>query len=175
MPSDDIHAILIDFFNYQWKFRDFLTEDDMRCRLYSFLWERMRDDNKSIHSEIRWYGNDIPDGNKNLKYRSDIVILDNEDLIDVDSLNFKLPSKGFSFGKYYYVIELKLRRLNNTDSDNSYDEIIQQDINKLEEVKSRTERIDNYDRKYCEIVFDKKRARKAIIINNNFEWIDWEQ
>ena len=91
-----------------------LTEEDMRLQLGAMLLKhfntlkKTQDDNFSIslHSEVRWYGNG------QLKYRTDLVI------IDVSTLNvsrfgkFPLSSKGYAFDIPKAIIELKFRRPN---------------------------------------------------------------
>jgi len=89
-----IDLAITNFYKHKWKKTDFLTEDDIRCRLFCFLQLTFKEDkNISIHSEIRWYGKE----SKKLTYRSDIVILDNKSL----SINnkFQTSSKGYDFTK----------------------------------------------------------------------------
>ena len=162
------------FYSRNWKEQDFLTEDDVRCRLFYFLKvELANDKNASIHSEIRWYGNT---GEK-LKYRSDIVIIDSRDLT-TDSNIFKLPSKGYGFNKYYSIIEIKLRRPNDKNSNLKFNDIIRDDINKLIEIKQKTVENEVEDeKKYFVIAFDKREKKKLLLSvddTNQYEDINWQ-
>ncbi len=113
----------------------FLTEEDVRCYLYfqmfirlENLLERSSDGflTSAIHSEVRWYGKD---GDKNK--RSDIVVLDVEDLRISDNIDFRLPSKGYGFNNFFGVIEIKLRRGNSRKKDVNWLSEIQKDIDTL--------------------------------------------
>lgn len=145
----------------------FLTEEDLRCFLYSILMKKKilyclgktSDGSFSIpiHGEIRWYGNNYED----LKYRSDIVVIDTSDLQTQDNRFFNVNSKGFSFNNYYAVIELKLRRVNG-DSDNSFlngnsrrKNGINSDLQKIEEIRSAVNE-SNCKTRFYSINFDKK-------------------
>lgn len=173
MPTiqDKIDQKIKDFYNHPWSNKDFLTEDDVRCRLFLFLDEVLRNEtNCSIHSEIRWYGHDPV---KKLRYRSDLVIIDNTDLRVTDDL-FTLPSKGYGFNLYYAIIEIKLRRKNDSDSDESFRKSIEADVCKLKEIKEKTTEENN--NKYFIIAFDRKRNKKCLIDaikNNQLNLEDW--
>jgi len=131
----------------------FLTEEDVRAYLYHLLLADFNDlkqteDGKQsipIHCEVRWYGQ-----SRNLKYRSDIVIIDISTL-RVSDENFKLPSKGYGFNKPLVIIEIKLRRKIG-DSDNVFLTKIRLDCDKLTELRSE---IDGDFESYL-IIFDKK-------------------
>lgn len=112
----------------------FLTEEDVRSHLFSYLLEkchdveRTRDNDHSIalHSEVRWYGDGA------LKYRSDIVILD---VATLEVLHHdQLPSKGYGFNSPKAIIELKLRRANGP-SDSVFKQALLSDIRKLQELE----------------------------------------
>lgn len=176
--QEDIRRVMTSFFDYPWKSKDFLTEDDLRCRLYQKLQMIVRGRrDASVHSEVRWYG-DRGIENGKLKYRSDIVIICNSDLRDVELSGFKLPSKGYGFNKYYCIIEIKLRRTNDKNTDNAYDDIVNKDVRKLNEIKERASGDGINSKSYYAIVFDKRRKRKKLVANSeNNEWnsnTEWE-
>ena len=113
----------------------FLTEDDVRVHLCGKLLchfdseEQTRDGDRSIslHTEVRWYGEE------QLHLRSDIVLVDVHDL---DVLRFsKLPSKGYGFNCPKVIIEIKFRRPNGK-SDNQWSAEILGDITKLESLRT---------------------------------------
>lgn len=176
--QNKIKLALETFFNAHWDEQDFLTEDDVRCRLFYFLHaELYNDKTASIHSEVRWYGNT---GGNMLKYRSDIVIIDKQDLVTTDHL-FELPSKGYGFNKYYSIIEIKLRRSNCKSTKSKHNEIIQKDIEKLLEIKNKTIEYEiEGEKEYFVIAFDKKEKEKLLLnINesdqyNNIAWQKWD-
>lgn len=170
-----IQFILKNFLNKNWISKDFLTEDDVRCRLFECFKKALKKyQNISIHSEIRWYGDKRDYREEKMTYRSDIVILDSNDLnANEQNSNFKMPSKGYSFNKYYAIIEIKLRRLNNKDSDKKYNEIVKEDIKKLRKIKEKTNGGGVMNKKYFVLVFDKKRNRKSLIDIDNFQNIVW--
>lgn len=144
----------------------FLTEDDLRCNLFSELLkedvlssvQRTQDQSCSIpiHSEVRWYG-----ANGKLKIRSDLVILDVAQLKTSNNVLFRLPSKGYGFGGSMVVIEIKLRRPNGK-SDNEFIKLIQKDIQKMKVLKRSV----NSQALFHLIIFDKK---KCIDITNLHE------
>ena len=174
--QNSIQSTLKTFYDANWKFEDFLTEDDVRCRLFESLHKSLKDyQDVSVHSEIRWYGE-----NHKLKYRSDIVIIDNNGLrtchSDVASQNeiFLIDSKGYCFKEYYTIIEIKLRRPNNKNSDLMYEETyIKKDISKLREIKETIGGLE-MNKKYFVLVFDKKNRRKSLIDIDNSQNIDWD-
>ena len=163
------------FFNKNWTKKDFLTEDDLRCHLFTALSENLKKfQNVSVHAEIRWYGDAMPDGEKKLYYRSDIVIIDSNDLQINNSL-FELPSKGYGFNRYYSIIEIKLRRPNNKNSDTKYNEIVQEDIDKLKKIRDKTTGGGVRNKSYFLIVFDKKRNKKIFKnVNEGDSTINWQ-
>lgn len=145
----------------------FLTEEDLRCNLYSELLkenvlsrvERTQDNSNSIpvHSEVRWYGE-----NKKMKKRSDLVILDVSKLITIDNGFTQLPSKGYGFSGSMAVIETKLRRVNGP-SDNAWKKDLLKDINKIRELQTLVD----LEALYYLIIFDKKRDIGADIPNTD--------
>lgn len=170
-----IQSTLRDFYNANWTFKDFLTEDDVRCRLFESLYNSLKSNkNISVHSEIRWYGNNRNSGENELQYRSDIVIVDHDDLEVNNNDVFRLPSKGYGFNKYFAIIEIKLRRPNNGDSDQKYEEVVKKDVRKLKEIKEKTIGTHTTDKDYFVVVFDKKRGRKLLINIDNFQNIIWD-
>ncbi len=174
-----IQSALKIFFNSKWHPKDFLTEDDVRCRLFCLLQDKLKEtDGISVHSEVRWYGDRMSLNENKLKYRSDIVIIPHNDLIISEDNIFKLPSKGYVFNKYHAIIEIKLRRPNNRNSDKKYDEIIKSDLKKLIEIRNKTTGGGVTDKKYFVLVFDKKRNRKLLMDIDagceSIEWITWE-
>jgi len=157
-----ITTTLQTFFSHNWTSKDFLTEDDLRCHLFNMLHQSLVAYQRvSVHAEVRWYGEINTQNNTQLRYRSDIVIIDHEDLRERDFPPKLLPSKGYGFDNYYAIIEIKLRRLNDKNSDDSYMRIIQSEIEKLKEIRRRTTRYNDL-KKFFVIVFDKKRQRKLL-------------
>jgi len=105
-----------------WPSKDFLTEDDVRCHLFRMLQDALikgKNNNLSLHAEVRWYGESNNNEKLRLKYRSDIVILDSRSL-KTEGSSLKLPSKGYAFNKYYGIIEIKLRRINDKSSEKNF-------------------------------------------------------
>ena len=90
--------------------------------------------------------------------KSDIVILDSKDLRTTNSEGLKLPSKGYSFNKFYALIELKLRR-NARKSDQRILKDIQNDIQKIETVKREV--LDDF-LAYI-VIFDKKNNIENLV------------
>ncbi len=163
------------FFNYSWSTKDFLTEDDIRCRLFSWL-KRMSslENNISVHSEVRWYGYE----DKKMKYRSDIVIIDHNDILIEENDLFKLPSKGYGFDKYYTIVEIKLFRKNHKYSNKRLDNIVKKDIDKLSEIQQKTYRgsLESNSKSFYFIAFDVKNKKKLLIDNiesSELSWQDW--
>lgn len=154
----------------------FLTEDDVRCYLYNLLQyystpeltankresERHNLDNGviekntysiPIHCEVRWYGS-----SGNLRYRSDIVLVQVNNLITNEG-EFKLPSKGYGFNKFYALIELKLRRITK-ERDEDFQNRIDSDREKIREIRSEMNELEGdlkFDFLSYLLVFDKKR------------------
>lgn len=148
-----MEKLLKNFCNKKWKSTDLLTEDDIRCKLFYYLElnkKKINIWNYSLHSEVRWYWNNT---NKKLKYRSDLVYINNNWLVDN---NIILPSKGYKFDKYKILMEIKFRRTN-WESDNVFLSKIKEDLDKISEIKDRTT-LDSSDnnKEYYLIVFDKK-------------------
>jgi len=151
--DETIRSLIANFTKYPDKY---LTESDVRCFLFNKLmlnneFSELRDTSDgskstSVHTEVRWYGK----FNK-LKWRSDVVIL-NVSTLKVKDGFFKLPSKGFGFNKPQAIIEIKLRRING-DSDNAFIKKIQEDIDKLNEIKEQVEG----EYPCFLIIFDKKK------------------
>ncbi len=158
-----------EFYSSKWRMDDFLTEDDIRCRLYTKLESALNGNrNVNVHAEVRWYGR-----NNDLKYRSDLVVLDHRNL-NVNPV--RLPSKGYSFNKYYCIIEIKLRRLNNKESNTKYDRIIAGDLEKLSRISQETGGEYDDNKSFILIAFDKKRSKKLLSINRfgtPVEWQNW--
>lgn len=140
--------------------RDYLTEDDLRCHLFCELNNVLITfNNVSVHAEIRWYGDERRPGTKKLKYRSDLVVIDRNTLDDHDTENITMPSKGYGFHDYFAIIELKLRRPNNKESDFGYYRTkIHTDINKLKKIRSVTSNTNSPV--YWMIFIDKKKGEK---------------
>lgn len=157
----------------------FLTEEDLRFHLCNQLLqhfgteERTEDGSTSIslHTEIRWYkkqstqsgnpsqnnNNDLSDNDEEKKNtRSDIV------LIDVSTLKVltpdgpeKLPSKSYGFNVPKAIIELKLRRINDSSNANLIRKI-NADILKLRKLKQYFDYEGFGDISYWLVVLDKK-------------------
>ena len=179
MIKDAIQSAIQQFFNKDWCQKDFLTEDDLRCHLFILLKEElMRFQNVSVHAEIRWYGDAMNRGENKLRYRSDIVIIDSNDL-QIDESLFRLPSKGYGFNRYYSVIEIKLRRPNDKNSDIKYDLILSKDVGKLKKIRDKTTGGGINNKSYFLIAFDKKKKRKILKEvtgeNNTINWQVWNR
>lgn len=145
----------------------FLTEEDVRSWLFrELLTQGVPEHSKSfdgfdtspIHNEVRWYGlrsrHRGGDGNEGLEVddlnlRSDMVILDTDDLV-VRHGDVGVNSKGFGFNSFYWVIELKLRR-NKMESDRRFRARIEDDVSRLAEVVSRVNR-HNKHHEYAQFV-----------------------
>lgn len=136
----------------------FLTEDDVRCFLYHQLYirfgqvlDKSRDGvlTTAVHSEVRWYGKSN-DQNK----RSDIVVLDVNDIRVIGSDDFRLPTKGYGFNNFYSVIEIKLRRTNSGKRDQDWLREIQKDLDTLSFL--RTGVTNRYDPLLISINLDKR-------------------
>jgi hypothetical protein len=154
---------------------NFLTEDDLRCHLFAELKTALAEyDNLSLHAEVRWYGSRNPEGEKQLLYRSDIVVIDKKTLDNPVGENiFNIPSKGYAFDSYFAIIELKLRRPNNRDSNAKYQQVIEDDINKLIRIKDRTS--PSHNPIFMSVVFDKKQQTKRVLkvgANNTEKLLD---
>jgi len=157
--QEKIRKTINNFYNKNWPSKEFLTEDDVRCRLFQCLSNALDGvANISIHSEVRWYGNDPF---WKLKYRSDLVIIDNNNL-SVDGNIFELPSKGYGFDNYYAIIEIKFRRINDRQSDRNFVESIKADMNKLKEIKLKT---NSSEKDFYVLVFDRKRNKRFLTEN----------
>lgn len=134
----------------------FLTEEDLRIHLCNSLYqyisavETTEDGDISIplHTEVRWYGSG------DLKYRSDVVLVD---VSNLRVLNYEqLPSKGYGFNIPKAIIELKFRRPNGKP-DHSFLRSIQYDIRKLAQLKKIFINAQGqHQTNYWLIVFDKK-------------------
>lgn len=164
-----IQQTINNFYSENWNATDFLTEDDIRCRLFERLNTALGNSQSvSVHSEVRWYGR-----NQNLKYRSDLVVLDKTTL---NTGPLKLPSKGYAFNSYFSIIEIKLRRPNNKDSDLKYERILVDDLNKLERIAEETVDVDGPTKSFFLVAFDKKKNRKLLVTEiggNNLRWANW--
>lgn len=161
-----IQSLINDFSNYPNKY---LTEDDVRIHLCHLL---MRDFEKiettadnsysiSLHTEIRWWGD------KYLKYRSDIVLLDVSDMQVTKKKILELkehPQKGYAADKIKGVIEIKLRR-NYGVSDNKFLELIQKDCEKLKEIKKMLSGDGNQNTFYGLIALDKRQNMQSKLSN----------
>lgn len=168
-----IARVILQFFLHPWTSKDFLTEDDVRCRLFLELKNALdANENISVHSEVRWYGKDPV---KKLKYRSDLVVIDNANLTVEGDM---LPSKGYVFDGYHSIIEIKLRRINNKQSDKAYEDVVEEDAEKLREIRANTNRGNYGSISYYVLTFDKKSKRKSLIgdvdFSKNVEWQQWD-
>ncbi len=167
-----IDRLIKDFSQYPNKY---LTEDDVRVHLCHFLMddfgkiEPTKDDDCSIslHTEVRWWGD------RYLKYRSDIVLIDVSDTEVTQAKILKLPNhpqKGFAFNKVKGVIEIKLRRIQG-DSDNAFFKKIEKDCEKLKEIKEMPSSGDgNQNTFYSLVALDKKQdmgEKLSNLLNDN--------
>lgn len=173
--QDIIRSAIQQFFNKNWTKKDFLTEDDVRCNLFTLLKEKLISfQDISVHAEIRWYGDARDQGEDELRYRSDIVIIDSNDL-QIDDSFLHLPSKGYGFNRYYSIIEIKLRRPNDKNSDIKYNRFIEKDMNKLKTIRDKTAGGGINNASYFFIAFDKKGNKKIFKeINENNNSINWQ-
>jgi hypothetical protein len=135
-----INRLIVDFERVPNKY---LTEDDVRMHLCTFLLEffgeesRTEDDDVSIplHCEVRWYGPE------EIGSRTDIVVFDVAGFSVVgDSRKSSFypgrsPRKGYASSTPVAAIELKLRR-NNGRSEKAFKESVFEDCKKLDRVKS---------------------------------------
>jgi hypothetical protein len=135
----------------------FLTEEDLRSHLFAellkngFSQTKPTSDNShsiDLHSEVRWYGN----GDKKMKCRSDIVVIDVSKLKVRGSRSYTLPSKGYEFHGFFTVIETKLRRING-ESDAALLERIGEDIKKVRAISRKVSPV--FDGQI--VIFDKKK------------------
>lgn len=139
---------------------DLLTEDDLRCHLFCWLKNSLKDVTQAtIHSEVRWYG-EHKIGMEKLKLRADLVIIDIKSLINKigEISSMRLNSKGYAFEDYYAIIELKLRRPNDSNSDTKFGKMIKSDIEKVKLIKSITS--NKHTPIAIVISFDKRRSKK---------------
>ncbi len=173
-----IRSSVFDFFNSNWSYKDFLTEEDIRCNLFLYL-KIALDINKrfSVHSEVRWYAKDETAEEIILKFRSDLVILDSTTLNVENIDNIRLPSKGYAFNEYVAIIEIKLRRSNSSVSDRKFETMIQKDVDKSIKIHERMQQYSSDNIKdYYILVFDKLRKQKKIINvydERRSDWVDW--
>lgn len=139
----------------------FLTEEDLRCRLFLRLENSKENLDISINSEIRWFWK-----NRILKYRSDIVIIPFS-AIDENLQKWSIfMEKWFTFNHYLWIIELKLRRKNIKKSNNIFLGEIRNDCKKLMEIKWETTNLYNsQDKLYSVFILDKK-ANLVTEMNN---------
>ncbi len=144
----------------------FLTEEDIRCNLFSELLKEevlssltgTQDNSFSIpiHSEVRWYGSD-----KSLRTRSDIVLFNVSQLITNYNNSIRLSSKGYAFGDPWTVIEIKLRRVNGP-SNSKWNNSLSKDIRRMKDLQSLVEP----RALYYFIIFDKKNNLGTDIPND---------
>mgnify|MGYP001595643205 FL=1 len=150
----------------------YLTEDDVRMHLCSFLMddfgmeERTEDDDFSIplHSEVRWWG---PNQRKD---RTDIVIFDVSCLSVTRSVVGGLysfgyiPKKGYASSTPLAAIELKLRRSDGVGNAD-FRRQIKADIDKLQELKGMLS--SNYSQNLvCRVIaLDKKEQINSLSID----------
>jgi len=145
----------------------FLTESDIKSHLFAKLLRikhasklaKTEDGEHSIplHSEIRWLGR-----NGNLRFYSDIVLIDASKLRTKDTEDFPLASKAYGVGRFSFVVEIKLRRRKGAD-DNAFLKSIEDDIDKFRVINNEVSR----DFTGYLIVFDKLRNVRDKILQLN--------
>lgn len=156
----------------------YLTEDDVRIHLCSFLMddfgmvEQTEDDDFSIplHSEVRWWG---PDKRKD---RTDIVIFDVSRLSVTKSVVGDLyffgdiPRKGYASNTPLAAIELKLRRSDGAGNAD-FRKQIKKDIDKLKKLKDMLSR--NYSQNLiCRVIaLDKKEQINSLSIDPSKDYL----
>jgi hypothetical protein len=164
--TEIIKASLVDFLK-EADPRENLTEDDLRCNLFSKLKHDLRNHERaSVHAEVRWYGDERETGAKKLLYRSDIVIIDNKTLDNPETEQFNIGSKGYGFHDYYAAIELKLRRPNNRDRDAIYYGKIESDIKKLKQIGYKTSR-ENHPLFWVMLMDKRRGTKRAWIVSSD--------
>ncbi|MDD5226606.1 MAG: hypothetical protein PHV97_05435 [Candidatus Omnitrophica bacterium] len=168
--NDDALKTVLKFVQDRYKHYpdQFLTEEDIRSFIVA---ELLKQENLSaiqptcdgswsipIHSEIRWYG-----ARHNLRYRSDIALIDPTDLSTKDGA-LSLPSKGYGYNNFWAVIEIKLRRTNGC-SDNQFLKLIQKEIEKAVRVRDEAKQFNSHRATYHLLFFDKKADISNSLIN----------
>lgn len=151
-----MHLLIEEFLWNIQQTEQILTEDDVRCQLFHFLMQnkdrRWEDFNwYELHSEIRWYGNKRW-AQRPLRYRSDLVFINQKELCEFRTWSI-LPSKGYAFNTYKWIIEIKLRRTNG-ETDNEFVRKITDDIARIKDIWDKTEWQNAF---YCMFIFDKKK------------------
>jgi hypothetical protein len=91
------------------------------------------DSSSPVHSEVRWYGR-----NNNLRFRSDLVVVNPQNLVVREAEGLVMPTKGFGFNEYWAIIEIKLRRSDDC-SDDSLKKYIRSDVSKLRRIRQEAE------------------------------------
>lgn len=122
-----------------------LTESDLKCLLFCKLLTidglsvpmETKDTNISsiaIHSELSWF-----DKNHKLTIKPDISIINPRRLsiLKENEYSFKLPSKGYSFGGYAIVLELKFVKTKNGITNYIFYRSIKKDFEKIERLKQK--------------------------------------
>ena len=131
---------------YQSGEKDFLSEDDFKCTLFSLFDKNIENmnlsDKFSVHTEVSYYG-----GGDNLKYRPDLSIFKKK-LLKTNSASFdwSIPEKGVASiieikfikknrTKIYEEIEKDLKKLSKLSKNNKNAERILQGISYFKNVK----------------------------------------
>lgn len=124
-----------------------LTEDDLKCLVYSKLMkitelsQRIRTQDQqiyanSIHTEVPWY-----DKNNNLTIKPDITIFEPENLSILHRLwsNYRLPSKQFEFFGDAIIFELKFIRDKKGITPRTFNDLIMKDYMKIQRLFEKFE------------------------------------
>ncbi len=140
-----------------------LTEDDLKCQLYSRLlrnpnFSLPRETNEcnvlanSIHTEVSWF-----DDNGKLKIKPDITILEPSSLSIFRALDgLPLPSKQFNFDGKAIVFELKFVRDPNGITDTIFIKEILKDYKKIRKLYGKLDNQGAGHQIYCFfVVFNK--------------------
>ena len=118
---------------YQSDKKNFLSEDDFKCTLFSLFEKNIESMNLShklsVHSEVSFFG----ETNK-LKYRPDLSIFKSKHL-DIDDIKFdwKIPEKGVAL-----IVEIKFIKKNEKEIRLA----IEKDLKKLSELSKHNKEAD---------------------------------
>ena len=153
-----------------------LTEDDLKCVLYSRLIQlsnfaqpaATRDPwitASYVHSEISWF-----DSAGALSTRVDLAVVDPSDLSIIHSVQdgFRLPSKGFHSIGDAIIFELKFIREANGMTEAKLRRV-RRDVEKIKRLYQEREKIASTSTLICYIVFLSKFANEETELIKNFQ------
>ena len=151
-----------------------LTEDDLKCLLYSRLSDipllrglyNSRDPGvlaTKVHSEVSWF-----DAQGRLTITPDLTILDPAGLriLKGDARRATLPSKGFGFYGDAVVLELKFVRQRSGITKSVYQKQIRRDWDKIQRLFRKLKDQNALDRLFCFfVIFNKGSGRCRAFTN----------